>query len=89
MRERAWCLTARTITHIIQDVAIDGAAVKLHRERCGATRTQYATDLGISVQYLCDIEEGRRLLKRRPDLIKRMAERLNVPQYMIEQRRSA
>ena len=70
-------------------MAIDGAALKTLRERSGATRTRYAADLGISLQYLCDIEEGRRMLKRRPDLIKQMAELLDVPQYMIEQRRSA
>ena len=38
------------------------------------------------MQYLCDIEEGRRTLKRNPGLIKRIAEALNVPTSMIEHR---
>lgn len=67
-------------------MAIDGAAVRILREKTGASRSQFASDLGISLQYLCDIEDGRRLVKRNPGLIKRIAGLLDVPTYMVEQR---
>lgn len=35
------------------------------------------------MQYLCDIESGRRLLKRNPDLIRRMASLLKIPTSML------
>lgn len=39
----------------------------------------FADELGISIQYLADIELGRRHLNRRPDLIKAMATVLRLP----------
>ena len=39
----------------------------------------FAHELGISTQYLADIELGRRHLNRRPDLIKQMAGVLRIP----------
>lgn len=39
----------------------------------------FAREMGISTQYLADIELGRRHLNRRPDLIKRMASTLHLP----------
>jgi transcriptional regulator with XRE-family HTH domain len=39
----------------------------------------FAKEVGISPQYLADIELKRRLLKRRPDLIKTMARVLKLP----------
>lgn len=67
-------------------MAIDGAAVKILREKDGASRTQFAKLVGISMEYLCDIEAGRRTLKRNPGLVKRIAETLNVPTSMVEHR---
>lgn len=67
-------------------MAIDGSAVKILRTKDGFGRTEFAEKVGISCQYLCDIEEGRRLLKRNPGLLKKIAETLNVPMSMIEHR---
>lgn len=67
-------------------MAINGAALKILREKDGSSRTEFAKQAGISLQYLCDIEEGRRTLKRNPGLIKSLAEVLNVPTSMLEQR---
>lgn len=67
---------------------IDGPALKVLREKDGYSRTDLAKRLNISLQYLCDIEDGRRTLKRNPGLIGRMAEALNVPRSMIERRAS-
>ena len=67
-------------------MAINGNAVRILREKDGASRTQFALLVGISMSYLCDIEEGRRTLKRNPGLIKKIAETLNVPMSMIEHR---
>lgn len=67
-------------------MSIDGSAVKTLRQKDGASRTQFASAIGISLTYLCDIEAGRKLLKRNPGLIKRIAETLNVPMSMIEHR---
>lgn len=66
--------------------AIDGAHVKILRERDGASATEFAKRLDISLTYLGDIEAGRRTLKRNPGLIKRIAEELHVPTSMIERR---
>lgn len=65
---------------------INGSAVQILREKDGNSRTEFATRLGISMQYVCDIEAGRRTLKRNPGLIKRIAGALNVPTSMIEHR---
>jgi transcriptional regulator with XRE-family HTH domain len=67
-------------------MAIDGAAVRILREKDGSSRTQFASRIGISMEYLCDIESGRRTLKRNPGLIKKIAETLNVPTSMVEYR---
>lgn len=60
-------------------VAVDGPFVRQQRMAQGWTIPQFADAIGISRQYLTDIEAERRLLKRRPDLIKKMAEALGVP----------
>lgn len=65
---------------------IDPAALQVLREKDGYSATDFASRLGISVQYLCDIESGRRTLKRNPELINRMAEILNVPRSMLERK---
>ena len=67
-------------------MAIDGAALRILREKDGYTVARLAETLGISPQYLGDIEAGRRTLKRNPGLIKKIAETLNVPTSMIEHR---
>lgn len=63
---------------------IDRQALRIMRERTGYSRTEFAKTLGISLQYLCDIEAGHRRLKRNPALIKRMAELLEVPVTMLQ-----
>lgn len=49
----------------------------------------FAAEVGISPQYLSDIVGGRRTLKRRPDLIRRIADVLDVAVTRIESRVSA
>lgn len=49
------------------------------REMQGWKPRDFADELGISIQYLADIELGRRHLNRRPDLIKAMATVLRLP----------
>lgn len=62
---------------------IDGAHLRWCRERSGYTPTQFAREIGISVDYLRNIEDGHRFLKRRPDLIKLIADTLDVPQQKL------
>ena len=62
---------------------IDGAHLRWCREKSGFTVKQFAEELGISVDYLRNIEDGHRFLKRRPDLIKRMSDVLDVPQQKL------
>lgn len=59
--------------------AVDGPFLRDQRIKGGWTIEAFADEIGISRQYLADIERGYRKLKRRPDLIKRMAEVLEVP----------
>jgi transcriptional regulator with XRE-family HTH domain len=70
-------------------VAIDRQALKILRIKDGSSVSVLARRVGISVQYLCDIESGHRKLKRNPALIKRLAEALNVPTSMLELRTPA
>jgi transcriptional regulator with XRE-family HTH domain len=66
---------------------IDGAAVRVLREKDGQSATEFAERVGITLKYLSDIERQQRNLRRNPGLIKRMAEALNVPISMIEEGR--
>ena len=59
--------------------AIDGPFLREQRMIGGWTIDDFAKASGISRQYLSDIENGRRLLKRRPDLIRKMADTLGLP----------
>lgn len=63
--------------------AVDAQFLKWARERSGYTVPQFAEELGISADYYRNIEGGHRLLKRRPDLVKRMSEVLGVPQQKL------
>lgn len=70
-------------------MAIDGEALKVLREKDGWTAKAFAEESGISLQYLCDIEAGRRRLKRAPHLLNRFAEILKVPKSMLEASRAS
>lgn len=48
------------------------------------TAKQLADKTGMSLTYICDITAGRRTLKRNPELRKRIAKELGVPQHWIE-----
>lgn len=67
-------------------MSINGENLRILREKDGTSLTGLAGRVGISPQYLGDIEAGRRTLKRNPGLIKKLAEALNVPMSMIEHR---
>lgn len=43
-----------------------------------------AEKTGLSLTYVCDITKGRRTLKRNPELRKKIALVLGVPQHWIE-----
>lgn len=62
---------------------IDKETFKIMREARGYNLTQLANEVGISVQYIYDMEKGRRTLKRNPELIKRIAAVLECPVKMI------
>jgi len=63
--------------------AVDGKHLRWCREASGFTVAQFAAELGISEDYLRNIENGARLLKRRPDLIKRASDILGVPRQKL------
>lgn len=63
--------------------AIDGEFLRWCRESNGWTTKMFAAELGISEDYLRNIEGGHRLLKRRPDLIKKASDLLGVPQQKL------
>ena len=65
--------------------AVDGPHLRWCREKSGYTVAQFAKELGISEDYLRNIENGARGLKRRPDLVKRAADILEVPQQKLFQ----
>lgn len=58
-------------------------------EKDGYTPTRFAEEVGVSRTYLQDVLSCRTKLKRRPDLIKLFAEKLNVPTSMLEYRETA
>lgn len=57
--------------------------LRVLREKDGQSQKELAKAVGISLQYLCDIEAGRRTLKRNPGLVLRLAEALGVPVSML------
>lgn len=65
--------------------AVNGEALRILRERTGWSIQDLAAEVGISANYLGDIERSdRHNLKRNPGLLKRIAVALNVPVSMIE-----
>lgn len=66
---------------------INSAALTAIREKDGQTKKELAQRAGISLQYLCDLEAGRR--GGRPDVLNRLARALNVPRSAIEGSRRA
>lgn len=63
--------------------AVDGAHLRWCRERSGFTVQRFADEMGIGPDYLRNVENGARGLKRRPDLVKRAAEILGIPQQKL------
>lgn len=59
--------------------AVDGPFLRDQRVKSGWTIEAFAKEVGVSRQYLADIERGYRQLKRRPDVVKKMADVLEVP----------
>jgi transcriptional regulator with XRE-family HTH domain len=66
--------------------AVDNEALRDWLDAKGWTLKDFAGEVGISLQYLCDIVGGNRTLKRNPALRQRMAEALNIPVSRIEKR---
>ena len=69
--------------------AIDPELLVKAMERSSFSRQKLAQELGVSLQYVCDITAGRRLLKRNPELRNRIALALDVPPHWIETRELA
>jgi DNA-binding XRE family transcriptional regulator len=65
-------------------MAVNKDALTAIRSKDGMTKKQLADTAGIPLQYLCDIEAGRRGAK--PNVVKALADALNVPVSAIEQR---
>jgi hypothetical protein len=53
-------------------------------QRAPMSTSRLAEQAGISLSYMCDILAGRRTLQRNPDLRRRLAIALDVPQHWIE-----
>lgn len=60
---------------------IKGAVLREYRIEAGRQQQQLAEEVGISPQYLCDLEKERR--SARPDVMKRLADALGVPMAKI------
>lgn len=63
----------------------DPEAVRWARESVGYTQAQFAAELGISFQLMCDIEHGRR--NATPATLNAMARVLNCPRSVLERKR--
>lgn len=61
---------------------INGEALRAIREGQGWTKSRLATEAGISLPYLRDLEKGRRK-GRNPAVVKALAETLKVPMAAI------
>lgn len=64
-------------------MVLDPEQFSIMRQARGFNLTQLASAAGISVQYVYDMENGRRNLKRNPGLIGKIAEVLECPTRMI------
>ncbi len=65
---------------------IDNELLQKAMRKSKVTPRQLADELGLSLQYVCDIAAGRRTLKRSPELIDRIAAAVDVPPFWIEKR---
>jgi len=63
---------------------IDGALLRAWRIKDGMSQDQLAREAGISPQYLCDVEKGRRDVK--PAVLAALAKALNIPKSGLEKR---
>ncbi|MBB4935694.1 transcriptional regulator with XRE-family HTH domain [Lipingzhangella halophila] len=62
---------------------INRHALTALRIKDGQTKARLAQAAGISPQYYGEIENGRRLCERRPDIVKAIATALDVPTSAI------
>jgi transcriptional regulator with XRE-family HTH domain len=69
--------------------AIDPNGLAKAMDLAPMTAKQLADRTGMSLTYVCDIVAGRRTLKRNPELRKRIASELGVPQHWIEHQEGA
>lgn len=67
---------------MLQDMEINGEALRAIREAQGWTKSQLATEAGISLPYLRDLEKGRRR-GRNPRVVRALADALKVPTAAI------
>lgn len=68
----------------VRMAAIDHEGLTKAMDLALVTPKQLAEATGMSLTYVCDITAGRRTLKRNPELRKKIAVALNVPQHWIE-----
>lgn len=64
--------------------AIDKTGLAKAMDMAQMTPKRLAEELDLSLTYVCDIRDGRRTLKRSPELRARIARALNVPTFWIE-----
>lgn len=63
--------------------AIDGEFLRWCRQQAHIAQKDFAKSLGVSPDYLRNLENGSRQAKRRPDLIKKASQLLNVPEKKL------
>lgn len=73
----------RTLMLYSENVLLDPEQFKIMRVARGFSLTQLAESIGMSVQYVYDMENGRRTLARNPSLINKIARTLECPTRMI------
>lgn len=63
---------------------IDPDSLRRAMDRSGVSISHLARETGLSLSYTSDICSGRRTLARSPQVRKRIAAALDVPQHWIE-----
>ncbi|MCK4608727.1 MAG: helix-turn-helix transcriptional regulator [Gammaproteobacteria bacterium] len=66
---------------ILQDIAKGKSAIKAFREHCNISQSQLAKDVGISRQYICQLENNERIGSSK--IIKKIAEILDVDMDLL------
>ena len=75
---------AHNYAQYVRMAAIDPKSLTKAMDMAPMTPKQLAERVGLSLTYICDITAGRRTLKRNPEMRRKIAQALDVPQHWIE-----